>query len=410
MNSCQNSSSSLFKSVAVWAAGENDVDGYRIPGIVVTPQGTALAFAEERNEFGDADPKSLVLKRSIDQGESWSDNIYIEVNDGSFWANNQNQHYLTTEKGKREVWTNIAPLVDKITGRIFFFYALSEGDIEGQNLQRYTRVFYKYSEDDGLTWSNRVEVTQVLNSKKDGTPNQGDDGNWIVDENGFPCDYMGRAFHMPGPGHGIQLSNGRLLLQVWNRKALGILHEGKILADERKYGVCTIYSDDHGTSWKYGSSFGEEFNLNESRMAQLSNGDVYLNGRYTNDDPKEKNNHRVIAISKDHGMQWDVLGIDKNFPKSNQCDGSVIAMNYNQQDYLLYSKNESLEGRKNLVVRLSEDNGETWPIAKTIDKGNAMYSDMAVLPDKSVLVLYEKGKNKALNCIRLNIEWLKTKG
>ncbi len=396
----------LFQKIIVWRADENNVDGYRIPGIVVTPKGTILAFSEERPIYGDADPKSIVVKRSEDEGVTWSQNTYIENCDGEYWLEHAEKIDKYDVPDKKEVWTNPAPLVDIQTGRIFIFYALSEGLVNGENLQRYTKVFYKFSDDEGLNWSNRFEVTDILNSREDGFQNKDKDGNWITDFNKFPCDYLGRAFHMPGPGHGIQLSNGRLLLQVWNRTALGTFKKGETSLDERRYGICTIYSDDHGKIWKYGSSFAHNgLNGSESRIAELQNGDIYLNTRYV----KEQNSHRMIAYSYDKGITWRDIRIDWNFPLSNTCDAGLIVLKDKKQDktLLLYSKNESPEGRKNLVIRLSSDSGKSWLISKIVDEGPALYSDLAVLPDNSILLIYETGKKSPVYCVRFNLEWLK---
>lgn len=410
LNSCKKETAPIFEVSKVWDVRENQVDGYRIPGLVTATDGSVLAFSEERPKYGDEDPKSIVVKRSTDKGKTWSKSIYIEKSNGQFWMANRDLLDNEDLPNKQEVWTNIAPIVDQTTGRIYFFYSLSEGAFRGQNLQRYTKVFYRYSDDHGLTWSDRTEVTDILNAKADGSPNVDENGQWITDENGFPCDYLGRAFHMPGPGHGIQLSNGRLLLQVWNRKALGVLGKGQIPVPERKYGICTIYSDDHGATWQYGSSFGHELNMNESRMVELSNGDIYLNARYVNSEPNSRNNHRIVAISKDKGINWEVLGVDKNFPLSRNCDAglTIIKQTKSGNDVILYSKNESQDGRKNLKVRLSEDGGKTWPIEKVIDPGEAWYSDMTVLDDQSVLLIYETDKNSPVYCVRFNLEWLKS--
>src|SRR5690606_31948737 len=161
----------VYHRSTVWAVGENGADGYRIPGIVVSGSGTLLAFSEERPLYGDADPKSLVVKRSRDRGISWSDNIYIEISNGEYWRENRDAVHPDDDPIKKEVWTNIAPIVDRETNRIFFFYALSEGKIKDQNLQRYTRVYYKYSDDDGISWSGRKEVTALLNAKENGQAN-----------------------------------------------------------------------------------------------------------------------------------------------------------------------------------------------------------------------------------------------
>lgn len=396
----------------VWAARENNVDGYRIPGIVVTKKGTALAFAEERPTMGDADIKSVVVKRSEDGGKTWSGNIYIEKCDGSFWSNHAKDIDPMDVPDKKEVWTNIAPIVDVQTGRVFFFYALSEGKVAEQNMQRYTRVYYKYSDDDGLTWSGRSEITDILNVKENGTLNVDENGKTITDVNGFPCDFLGRAFHMPGPGHGLQLSNGRLLLQVWNRTALSKLGEGEIPVTERKYGVCTVYSDDHGRTWEFGSAFGHNgLNMNESRMAELSNGDVYMNARYVNMESGSTDNKRITAISHDKGKTWTDIHVNDNFPSTNPCDGGVVVLPDDnvENNILLYSKNEFPGKRSNLVIRMSYNDGKSWPVAKVVDEGPAWYSDLAVLPDKTILLIYETGKDRPVYCVRLNQEWIESK-
>jgi len=410
--SCNKERELVFQRTTVWDPAKDNVEMYRIPGLVVTTKGTALAFSEQRPVRFDETPKSIVLKRSTDNGLTWSENIYIEKCDGSYWASHKDEIAAVDVKDKKEVWTNIAPIVDKETGRIFFFYALSEGAVAGQNLQRYTKVFYKYSDDDGLTWSDRREVTDVLNAKKDGSPNKDENGNWITDVNGFPCDYLGRAFHMPGPGHGLQLSGGRLLLHVWNRTALGGFGEGMIPIARRKYGLCTLYSDDHGNTWKYGSAFGHDgFTANESRMAELANGDVYINIRYVSLEADLKNNNRLTAISRDKGITWEELKINRDFPETGPCDAGLLAFQ-NKEDnknILLYSKNESKKGRERLVVRLSYDGGKTWPISKVAEEGVAWYSDMALLPDNSILLIYEKGECKPIECIKFNLNWLVSK-
>ena len=386
----------------VWSANENDNEGYRIPGIVVSAKGTVLAFSEERPEFHDDAPKSIVAKRSLDNGKSWSESIYIEKSDGSYWNRNSEKIHPMDTKDKKEVWTNIAPIIDTSTGRIFFFYSLSEGAIAGQNVQRYTKVFYKYSDDDGQTWSDRQEITHIINVNKEGLPNRDESGNAIVDKNGFPCDFLGRAFHMPGPGHGIQLSTGRLLLQIWSRTALGTLNNGRIPINERQYGVSTIYSDDHGKTWNFGSAFGHNDRMNESRMAELANGDVMINSRYVSTD--QRNNHRLTAISHDGGITWTDPKIDRNFPLSNPCDAGLLSVK--DKTLLVYSKNESLNGRKNLVVRLSKDNGASWPYSKVVDTRSAWYSDMALLQDGNVVLIYETGKNSPVYCVSFKPEWI----
>ena len=145
--------------------------------------------------------------------------------------------------------------------------------------------------------------------------------------------------------------------------------------------------------------------MNESRIVELDNGDVYINARYT---IPGRNSHRASAVSHDGGINWVDTKIDTNFPITNQCDGGLnkIADPKTGKTYLIYSKNESPEGRKNLTIRLSEDNGKTWPVSKILDPNGVSYSDIAVLPNNTILILYETGKGKPVYCIRTNLEWI----
>jgi sialidase-1 len=62
--------------------------------------------------------------------------------------------------------------------------------------------------------------------------------------------------------------------------------------------------------------------------------------------------------------------------------------------------------RENLCIKLSRDHGQTWPVNKVLDPGKAAYSDLAILPDGTVLCLYEA--DTSIDCARFNLEWLTT--
>ena len=61
---------------------------------------------------------------------------------------------------------------------------------------------------------------------------------------------------------------------------------------------------------------------------------------------------------------------------------------------------------ENLSIKLSRDDGKTWPVNKTLEPGPSAYSDLAVLPDGTVICLYE-GKED-IRVARFNLEWLTT--
>ena len=75
--------------------------------------------------------------------------------------------------------------------------------------------------------------------------------------------------------------------------------------------------------------------------------------------------------------------------------------------------------RKNLSIKLSEDDGLTWPISKVLEPGMSVYSDLAVLPEGTILCFYERGRDAGsepkkpasytfLTLARFNLNWLKT--
>ena len=62
--------------------------------------------------------------------------------------------------------------------------------------------------------------------------------------------------------------------------------------------------------------------------------------------------------------------------------------------------------RQNLSLKLSRDDGRSWPVNKTLEKGSSAYSDLAVLTDGTIVCLYEGDKKIVL--ARFNLDWLTT--
>jgi len=63
-----------------------------------------------------------------------------------------------------------------------------------------------------------------------------------------------------------------------------------------------------------------------------------------------------------------------------------------------------------MTVRLSEDDGRTWPFARLIHAGPSVYSCPAVLPDGTIALLYERGeaaRYERIDLARFSLSWLK---
>jgi sialidase-1 len=125
---------------------------------------------------------------------------------------------------------------------------------------------------------------------------------------------------------------------------------------------------------------------NESTAAELEDGSVLQNIRYKH--PTEK--YRVLAFSKTGGQSWDTAYVSKELPDP-VCEGSMISFEYKGKHLVLFSNAASQTKREKLTIRISKDNGKTWPIAFLVDGGDAAYSDVLNIDSKYIGVLYEKG-------------------
>jgi sialidase-1 len=241
------------------------------------------------------------------------------------------------------------------------------------------------STDDGLTWSDPVEITAAFEPFRK-------DYNWTV--------------IATGPGHGVQLRSGRLVVPVWLAYGKDGAHSPSAAA--------TIYSDDHGKSWHAGeiavhnkSPFG---NPNETMLAVRSQGDVMLVTRN-----ESKASRKIVAISHDGASRWSEPRFHPELWEPI-CMASVHTLPGNPQ-VMLFSNPHSLardkDGnevsggrgkRENLSIKLSRDDGVSWPVQKVLVAGPSAYSDLASLPDRKIVCLYEG--QKTIDVAIFNLAWL----
>ena len=329
--------------VDVFTSGTEGYHTYRIPGVVVTNGGTLLAFCEGRKTgSGDQGDIDLVLRRSTDGGKSWG------------------PMQLVHEEGGTAKITigNPCPVVDRQTGTVWLPFCRNND-----------RVFVTKSTDDGKSWAAPTEITRSVKGP-----------NW--------------AWYATGPGHGIQLSSGRLLIPCDH--SVG----GEPGWDKQGYSH-VLLSDDHGATWKLGGS--TEMKMDECEAVELAGGSILLCMRnYV------KPSQRAFATSRDGGLSWSKPA---KHPQVHcpVCQASI------QRYSLPPGKNRVLysgpggPGRTHLTIRLSYDEGANWPVAKVLHPGPAAYSDLVVLPDGTIGCLYERGAKRAYEKItfaRFTLAWL----
>lgn len=346
----------------VFVNGQDGYPAYRIPALIATQRGTLLAFAEGRANLRDHAENDIVLKRSTDRGNTWG-TLQVIHQDG---ANSLG---------------NPTAVIVRETGRVLLMYqryakGFDEHKAEpGLDGPRICRTFTQYSDDDGATWSNPVEVTRQVKR---------------------PTEVTSTA---TGPGIGIQLARGK--------------HSGRILMpfNQGPYGQWKVYagiSDDHGQSWRYGETApeGAPGYANEVQFVELNDGSVMLNAR--NQGGGEK--LRKISISRDGGLTWSRTEHDTTLIEP-VCQASILRHPSDEpaKDLFLFSNPASQTGRTNGTVRLSRDQGKTWPISRVLYPGGFAYSCLASLPDDTVGCLFERDGTKKISFARFSIDWIEGK-
>ncbi len=335
----------LMEEQVLFKAGQHGCAIYRCPSLVVTKCGTILAFAEGRRPpGGDWSNIDLALRRSLDGGRTWSGIQFIA-----------DQGELTLG--------NACPVVDYNTGTIWMLFCRGSEPGRGN-----ADVLVMKSTDDGQTWSEPVDISSTAK-----------DPVW--------------PFVGTGPGHGIQLKTGRLLIPSW---ADATKNHGEIQSS-----YC-FYSDDHGSHWKLGQALTQGASC-ECDVVELVDGTVYLNARSRPD-----KRQRAYAFSTDGGHGWSEVKYDATQP-ATPCDGALVRLTDTgrfQKNRILASSPGNPRDRNHLTIRLSYDECRTWPVSKVVTPGYSGYSDMAVANDHTVLCLYEADGCRKLVLARFNVEWL----
>jgi sialidase-1 len=169
--------------------------------------------------------------------------------------------------------------------------------------------------------------------------------------------------------------------------------------------VYAVFSDDQGKSWQYGETApeGTKGHANEVQFVELKDGSVMLNAR-----TQGGSKHRKIAISKDGGQTWSPTRDDETLVEP-VCQASILRHPGNgdpAKDVFIFSNPATLTGRTNGTIRLSRDEGRTWPISRVLYPGSFAYSCLASLPDGSVGCLFERDGTRKISFARFTVDWI----
>ena len=351
----------------VFMSNKEGYPNFRIPSLVVTQKGTVLAMCEGRAKHDDNAENDLVLKRSTDGGKTWSPLQLVRDNG----ADTCNDPVMT--------------VLD--SGRVLLFFVRFPADAHTKEVVagfegKVSRHFVMTSDDDGKTWSAPREVTRQVKPAEARATSQ-------------------------GAGTGVQLQRGphkgRVLVPMWQR-----------IGEKTETMAFVAISDDRGETWHHsqpvphGRDGGRPWhNISEPALVELNDGRIMMNGRGANGPLPF---HRKLSHSADAGETWSQC-IEEKQLRESQCQASLLRITDPRDPKmkpLMFCNPNSHESRKDGTVRLSFDEGRTWPVSRLLVPGTFKYNCLAQLPDGTLLCLFERGASKtpSVTLARFTMDWV----
>ncbi|XP_069004493.1 sialidase-4 [Embiotoca jacksoni] len=277
---------------------------YRVPALLYLSHSRSfLAFCEERLSPSDSQAHLLVMRK----GTFYRN--YVEWDDICVLG-------TAFLPGHRSM--NPCPVYDEFTGTLFLFFIAVLGHtsesyqlVTGKNV---TRLCYISSTDGGDTWSPITDLTKRVI------------GDTIKEWATFAL----------GPGHGIQLKSGRLLVPAYTyhidcKECFGQL------CQTTPHAFC-FHSDTHGRTWCFGEAVPGPQTV-ECQMVSVDEEDgtnvLYCNAR-------SPLGYRVQALSLDDGAVFqEGQLVQRLVEPRNGCHGSIVG--FPAPLHLHQSRNSHLE-------------------------------------------------------------------
>lgn len=346
----QRSSQGLRIGYAVRKSGDDGSHTYRIPGLTTTKAGTLIGVYDVRWRTGGDLPGDIDvgMSRSTNGGRTWEPmRIIMDMGDDPKW--------------QYDGIGDPAILVDRHGGTIWVAATWSHGNRSwrgsgpGLTPDKTGQLMLVRSDDDGLTWSKPINVTEQVKRPE-----------W--------------CFLLQGPGKGITMHDGTLVFAA----------QFQDTPENKRLPRSTIlFSKDHGETWQIGTGAFDD--TTESQVVEIEPGVLMLNCRYN------RESKRVVMITRDLGQTWQEHPTSrKALIEPRACMASLInvdaELDKKAGGWLLFSNPNSLTGRDHITIKASRDGGKTWPKEHQLllDEGrSAGYSCLTMIDETTVGILYE---------------------
>ena len=337
---------------------DDGVHTYRIPVLATTPKGTLLcAYDMRRRASRDLQEDiDIGLLRSTDGGHSWeAQRVIMDMGEHKGLAQEQNG------------CSDPGIVVDPNTGEVFVAAVWTwgrpgthqwdkDGSEPGFEIGKSAQFLMVRSTDDGKTWSKPENLTRKLKQP-----------DWIL--------------FAPSPQQGIALPDGTLIMPGQGRDA-----------KDRHFSNLMI-SRDHGATWALSNpaSFGNT----ECQAVLLADGSIMLNCR-----TERPTRFRTVAVTSDLGKTWRPHPTNRKGLIEPNCNGSTIRFDFvadgQHKHILIFANPYSQTARDHHSIRVSFDDGLTWPGANRIllDVGGGRgYPSLSRIDNSHVGIVYEGSRS-----------------
>lgn len=381
-------SKDLRIGVAVRQKGQDGGASSRIPGLATSNNGTLLAIFDARHDSsrdlqGDMD---IALHRSTDKGVTWQP--VQTILDMGEWGglpqkyNGVSDACILVDKKTNDIYVAGLWMHGALDDNGKWMEGLNEistywihqwrkkGSQPGVGLKETCQFLITKSTDDGLTWSFPDNITGKTKRSE-----------WWL--------------YAPAPGQGISLTDGTLVFPTQGR-------------DEKGAPFSNItYSKDHGKTWTTSNPAYQ--NVTECNAVQLSDGQIMLNMRDNRNRGQQDVNGRRICTTPDLGTTWAEHPTSRKALIEPTCMGSLHRHEYvvdgKRKSMLLFANPNDYNTRDKLTLKVSFDEGMTWPEKYWIQFDqyrSAGYSSITSIDQQSIGILYESSQSD-LAFIKVNL-------
>jgi sialidase-1 len=363
------------------ARGQDKCDTYRIPGLVTTNNGTLIAVYDNRynNSKDLQEDIDIGMSRSTDGGQTWKP-MKVIMDMGEYGGRLQRLNGCGDPCILYDHKSNTLWVAALWMSGANYDQALWWASKPGMKPEETGQFMLVKSTDDGLTWSQPINITGQIK-----------DPGWQL--------------LLQGPGRGITMKDGTLVFPAQFKADTGTksLDGGQYTCHST-----IVYSRNGGQNWQIGT--GAKSNTTEAQVVEMGDGSLMLNMRDDrNRSDKGDTNGRAVATTTDFGKTWNIHPSSNSALPESNCMASLIStdvmINGQKKQVLFFSNPDSKTDRSHMTVKASLDGGLTWPEACHLELNSSMgygYSCMTMVDEYTVGILYEGSKELFFQKIPVN--------